>query len=84
MGQKRQYIFQASLSQKRRYVSIWLSILALLIVSIVLLGGYTRLTGSGLSIVQWAPLAGIVPPLDQADWEREFDQYKMLDRKSGV
>jgi cytochrome c oxidase assembly protein subunit 15 len=78
MGQKRQYIFQTNWSQKRRYVSIWLSILALLIVSIVLLGGYTRLTGSGLSIVQWAPLSGIVPPLDQAAWEHEFDQYKMF------
>ena len=42
----------------------------------VVLGGVTRLTGSGLSMVQWEPLAGVIPPFSQADWQAEFDHYR--------
>lgn len=40
------------------------------------IGGYTRLTDSGLSIVEWTPIAGILPPLDRAQWQREFENYQ--------
>jgi cytochrome c oxidase assembly protein subunit 15 len=42
----------------------------------VLLGGVTRLTGSGLSMVHWEPLAGVIPPFSEADWQAEFDHYR--------
>jgi cytochrome c oxidase assembly protein subunit 15 len=44
----------------------------------VVVGGATRLTQSGLSIVEWKPVTGIVPPLSQADWQAEFDKYKTI------
>ena len=64
--------------QNRQYISIWLSVLAFLIIAIVLLGGYTRLTGAGLSIVEWAPVSGVIPPVNQDAWELEFNKYKMF------
>ena len=42
----------------------------------VVLGGVTRLTGSGLSMVHWEPLAGVIPPFSEADWQAEFDHYR--------
>jgi cytochrome c oxidase assembly protein subunit 15 len=78
MSQDRQYIFDVDQAKAQRCIFIWLGILAVLIVSIVMLGGYTRLTGSGLSIVKWAPLSGIIPPLSDLAWQHEFDQYKMF------
>ena len=42
----------------------------------VVLGGVTRLTGSGLSMVHWEPLAGVIPPFSEADWKVEFDHYR--------
>jgi cytochrome c oxidase assembly protein subunit 15 len=44
----------------------------------VLLGGITRLTGSGLSITEWKPILGVIPPLNEADWQKAFDQYKQI------
>ena len=49
---------------------------ALLIFAMVVLGGVTRLTGSGLSMVHWEPLAGVIPPLSETDWQAEFDHYR--------
>jgi cytochrome c oxidase assembly protein subunit 15 len=60
----------------RRQVAAWLLICALLAFAVVLVGGVTRLTRSGLSIVEWQPLVGIVPPLSQADWEALFARYR--------
>ncbi len=54
----------------------WLLIVALLVVLIVAVGGITRLTESGLSITQWKPLTGALPPLSVADWEAEFALYR--------
>ncbi|QUL37246.1 COX15/CtaA family protein [Erythrobacter sp. JK5] len=54
----------------------WLELVALMIVVIVAVGGITRLTESGLSITQWQPVTGILPPLDQAAWEVEFAEYR--------
>ena len=45
-------------------------------VAMVVVGGITRLTGSGLSIVRWKPITGILPPLSHADWAAAFDQYR--------
>ena len=45
---------------------------------VVLEGGVTRLTGSGLSIMEWAPVSGTLPPLNQADWQKLFDLYKQI------
>ena len=60
----------------RRRVAAWLFLCAALTFAIVVVGGITRLTESGLSITEWQPLAGAVPPLDQADWEALFARYR--------
>ena len=54
----------------------WLYIIAFLVAVMVLVGGATRLTDSGLSITEWAPVSGIIPPLSLADWAIEFDKYR--------
>lgn len=54
----------------------WLIACCVLVFAMVLLGGVTRLTGSGLSMVEWKPLTGIVPPLNQADWLALFERYQ--------
>lgn len=58
------------------YVIRWLTICAILIFAMVILGGVTRLTGSGLSMVKWHPIHGTVPPLNALEWEEEFNHYK--------
>jgi heme a synthase len=60
----------------RRAVAAWLFACAALTFAIVVVGGITRLTESGLSIVEWQPLAGALPPLSQADWESLFAKYR--------
>lgn len=57
-------------------VRLWLASIAALIVVMVLVGGATRLTDSGLSIVEWRPVTGTVPPLSHAAWEEEFAKYR--------
>ena len=61
-----------------RAVAYWLFVVAALIVLMVVIGGITRLTESGLSITQWKPISGIVPPLNDAQWQAEFDHYKRI------
>src|SRR5262249_28571698 len=60
----------------RRAVRLWLYAVAALVVLMVMVGGATRLTDSGLSIVEWRPVTGTVPPLSEQDWAVEFDKYK--------
>jgi cytochrome c oxidase assembly protein subunit 15 len=60
----------------RRIVAAWLFLCAALVFAIVLVGGVTRLTRSGLSIVEWQPLIGVLPPLSEADWEALFAKYR--------
>jgi cytochrome c oxidase assembly protein subunit 15 len=60
----------------RRQVAGWLLLCAALVFAMVLVGGVTRLTRSGLSIVEWQPLVGALPPLSQADWEALFARYR--------
>ncbi|MDP4003043.1 COX15/CtaA family protein [Methylobacterium sp. NEAU K] len=57
-------------------VRAWLYVVAALVVAMVAVGGATRLTGSGLSITEWRPVTGIIPPLSEADWAAEFAKYK--------
>ncbi len=54
----------------------WLLVCCVLVFAMVVLGGVTRLTGSGLSMVNWEPVSGILPPLGQAAWDREFEHYR--------
>jgi heme a synthase len=61
-----------------RVVRIWLLAVATLVFALVLVGGATRLTESGLSIVEWKPVTGAWPPLTAAEWQAEFDKYKMI------
>ncbi len=59
-----------------RAIALWLLAIAALVFLMVVVGGITRLTESGLSMVRWEPISGIVPPLTEADWQKEFDAYK--------
>ncbi len=61
-----------------RAVARWLLAVAGLIWIMVAIGGATRLTGSGLSIMEWAPLSGTLPPLSQAEWQRLYDLYRTI------
>lgn len=65
-------------SDRLRPVRVWLYVLAALVLVMVMVGGMTRLTGSGLSITTWKPISGIIPPLTHADWEAEFAGYKLI------
>jgi cytochrome c oxidase assembly protein subunit 15 len=65
-------------SDRSRAVAIWLFAVAALVLAMVVVGGSTRLTGSGLSITQWRPVTGAVPPLSQADWQAEFARYQHI------
>ncbi len=59
-------------------VRVWLIAMAGLVFAMVLIGGATRLTESGLSITQWKPVTGVVPPLSATDWQAEFDRYRQI------
>ena len=65
-------------SDRSRAVAIWLVAVAVLVLGMVVLGGSTRLTGSGLSITEWKPITGAWPPLGQADWRAEFARYQAI------
>jgi cytochrome c oxidase assembly protein subunit 15 len=63
---------------RRRAMRAWLLAVAAMIFALVLVGGATRLTESGLSIVEWKPVTGTLPPLSAGDWETEFEKYKSI------
>ncbi|HVY20043.1 MAG TPA: COX15/CtaA family protein [Bauldia sp.] len=62
----------------RRLVRWWLYLVALMIVGIVVVGGTTRLTHSGLSITEWKPVHGVIPPLNDQEWQEEFAKYRQI------
>jgi cytochrome c oxidase assembly protein subunit 15 len=62
--------------RSRKPVGMWLLLCCVLVFCMVVVGGITRLTHSGLSMVEWAPLVGAIPPLDQQQWEQVFGQYQ--------
>lgn len=63
---------------KRRWIAIWLYAVAAVIFVTLLVGGATRLTESGLSITEWRPVTGALPPLSDAEWQSAFEQYKTI------
>ena len=65
-------------------VAIWLFICAAMVFAMVVIGGITRLTGSGLSITEWKPIMGAVPPLTAADWAEAFEKYKAIPQYAQV
>lgn len=65
-------------AQTHRPVAAWLLAVAAMTVAMIALGGATRLTGSGLSIMEWAPLSGTLPPLSDTEWQRLFDLYRTI------
>ena len=65
-----------------RAIRVWLLVVAVLIAVMVLVGGATRLTESGLSIVEWKPVTGALPPLSQSEWEQAFAAYKLIPQYS--
>ena len=64
--------------QSRRAVAAWLLLSAAMVFAMAVIGAITRLTESGLSIMEWAPVTGILPPLSQAEWERIFELYRQI------
>lgn len=62
----------------RKLVRYWLYVICLMVFAIVIVGGATRLTDSGLSITEWKPIHGVIPPLNVAEWMEEFEKYKLI------
>ncbi len=61
-----------------RAVRLWLYGVALLVMAMIVVGGATRLTDSGLSITEWQPILGAIPPLSEAHWQEAFEKYKQI------
>ncbi len=62
----------------RRGIRIWLLVLFAMVFAMIVVGGLTRLTDSGLSITEWRPITGAMPPMNAADWESEFAKYQEI------
>ncbi|WP_239017340.1 COX15/CtaA family protein [Seongchinamella sediminis] len=71
LGQHQQALYD-------RQVAAWLLLCAAVIFGMITLGGVTRLTGSGLSMVEWKPLMGVIPPIGEEAWQETFDKYKQF------
>jgi cytochrome c oxidase assembly protein subunit 15 len=69
---------RAASRRNRRLVASWLFGVAAMVLIMIVLGGVTRLTGSGLSIMEWAPFAGTFPPMSDAEWQRLFHLYQQI------
>jgi cytochrome c oxidase assembly protein subunit 15 len=65
-------------ADRMRSVRVWLWTVAALVAATAIIGGATRLTGSGLSITEWRPITGVFPPLGEAAWQAEFDKYRAI------
>lgn len=63
-------------TKQNYYLTLWLRVMCAAIICMIFIGGLTRLTDSGLSITEWKPVTGILPPLTEASWISEFDKYK--------
>ncbi len=66
------------IGRNRTQIRIWLGMVVLTLFALVLVGGATRLTESGLSITEWKPIHGVIPPLSAAEWQEEFELYKRI------
>ena len=69
---------------QNRAVAIWLFTCAVLVFAMVVVGGITRLTGSGLSITEWKPIMGALPPMNAADWNEAFEKYRAIPQYTQV
>lgn len=65
-------------ANSRRAIAIWLFVCAALIFAMVVIGGITRLTESGLSITEWKPVTGTFPPMSETEWQAEFEKYRKI------
>jgi cytochrome c oxidase assembly protein subunit 15 len=75
---------RASASRGDRDIALWLFGCAAMIFLMVVIGGITRLTESGLSITEWQPISGVIPPLSDGDWAREFEHYKAIPQYQAI
>jgi len=64
------------MNSEKKPVAVWLLICCALVFAMIVVGGVTRLTDSGLSIVEWQPLVGTLPPISQADWDELLEKYR--------
>ncbi len=64
----------------RKGIRAWLIVIFVLVVAMIAVGGLTRLTDSGLSITEWRPITGAIPPMSELEWQSEFDKYKQIDQ----
>ena len=62
--------------RSRQQVATWLLLCCVMLFTLVVVGGITRLTHSGLSIVEWQPLVGTLPPLSEQAWQETFQKYQ--------
>ena len=63
-------------NKEKNMLSCWLSLMCFAVIIVIFIGGLTRLTESGLSITEWKPVSGIIPPIDSDSWSVEFEKYK--------
>lgn len=77
-------MLSAEAANHNRHIATWLLICAAVIFSMILLGGVTRLTHSGLSMVEWKPLMGVIPPLSEAHWQQTFAKYQQFPEYQAV
>jgi cytochrome c oxidase assembly protein subunit 15 len=68
----------ARIARDRKAIRLWLYAICLMILAMVIVGGATRLTESGLSITEWKPIHGVIPPLSLAEWEEELAKYRQI------
>jgi cytochrome c oxidase assembly protein subunit 15 len=72
------FLSAADSNARPRAIARWLLVVAALVFVMVVIGGITRLTESGLSITEWKPITGALPPLSQSDWQSEFAKYQQI------
>lgn len=75
---------RGNLHRQPRAVAFWLLAVAFLVFFMVVVGGITRLTESGLSITEWKPVTGAIPPLTAAEWQAAFDAYKRVPQYAAI
>ena len=64
--------------RNRALVRGWLYVVLAVMFALFIVGGATRLTNSGLSITEWQPIHGVIPPLSEAEWQEEFAKYQQI------
>ena len=65
-------------NQYHKAITLWIILMIILVVSMIIVGGFTRLTDSGLSITKWELFKGIIPPLNESGWQSYFNIYKQV------